>query len=49
MFIDREQELRELRTLLDEVAPQLALLYGRRDLIIDGRQARELGVAADAA
>lgn len=30
MFIDREQELRELRTLLDDGTPQLALLYGRR-------------------
>lgn len=30
MIIDREHELRELRALLDEKAPQLALLYGRR-------------------
>ncbi len=30
MFIDREQELRELRALLEEGTPQLALLYGRR-------------------
>jgi uncharacterized protein len=30
MIIDRELELRELRALLDEKTPQLALLYGRR-------------------
>lgn len=30
MFVDREQELKELRSLLDGGTPQLALLYGRR-------------------
>ena len=30
MFINRELELQELRALLDEKTPQLALLYGRR-------------------